>query len=139
MQRSQVTAHGALDFGCPARAALTHPMRPPAAWRSPHSPMYERIESAVILGSQLPGATYMRSNFPSSMSRRMIARRGRGVRPLPRSDRGAASTRFAWIGSGVFPADPTDSAIRQQAGVMVLGMKPANGMMIFNPSPEAMI
>jgi voltage-gated potassium channel len=31
------------------------------------------------------------------------------------------------------------SAIREQAGVIVLGMKAADGAMIFNPSPEAMI
>ena len=32
-----------------------------------------------------------------------------------------------------------NSAIREQAGVIVLGMKPADGAMVFNPSPEAMI
>ncbi len=32
-----------------------------------------------------------------------------------------------------------NSAIREQAGVIVLGMKPADGAMIFNPSPEATI
>lgn len=32
-----------------------------------------------------------------------------------------------------------NSTIRQQAGVIVLGLKPADGQMVFNPSPEAMI
>jgi voltage-gated potassium channel len=31
------------------------------------------------------------------------------------------------------------SAIRQQAGVIVLGVKPASGPMVFNPSPESVI
>jgi voltage-gated potassium channel len=32
-----------------------------------------------------------------------------------------------------------NSTIRQQAGVIVLGLKPSDGAMVFNPSPEAMI
>jgi voltage-gated potassium channel len=32
-----------------------------------------------------------------------------------------------------------DSAIRQQAGVIVLAVKPAEGSMIFNPAPETLI
>ena len=32
-----------------------------------------------------------------------------------------------------------DSAIRQQAGVIILGVKPADGALLFNPAPETVI